>query len=241
LGTIVNAATIVVCAMAGLLIRKGIPLRIQNILQDAVGVSTIMIGVSGVMVGLLRTSGGSVLERQDLMVLILSMVIGAVIGEALKIEEWLNRGANRLQKMLPSAASDNFQKGFVSATILFCVGAMAIVGSIEDGLMRNPTTLYAKSVLDGVVALIFASNLGVGVAFSAIPVLVYQGIITLGAGFLKTAITETMMMQMSLVGSALIFCIGLNLLNIKKIKVGNFIPATFMPIVLELVSTAFGK
>jgi uncharacterized membrane protein YqgA involved in biofilm formation len=170
--------------------------------------------------------------------MIFSLVIGGLLGEFLKIEKRLENVGIWFQSKIPSKGG-SFSDGFVTASLVYCVGAMAIVGSLEDGLSGNPSTLFAKSILDGVSAVIFAATLGIGVAFSALPVFIYQGGITLLAGLLQPWLTETVISQMSLVGGILIFAIGINLLEIKKINVGNLLPSIFIPVLYYLISTAF--
>jgi uncharacterized membrane protein YqgA involved in biofilm formation len=142
------------------------------------------------------------------------------------------------QSKVSKGGGGNFAQGFVTASLLFCVGAMAIVGSLEDGLTGDAGTLLAKSILDGVSAVIFAATMGIGVVFSAIPVFIYQGAITLLAGFIKPFLTDMVISQTSLVGSILIIGIGFNMLELKKFKVGNMLPAIFIPIIYYILTTA---
>ena len=236
LGTLVNVAAVIAGGAVGVFVKKGLPERFKSIIVQAIGLSVLMIGISGVMQGMLKVVDDGKLDRLYIMTMIFSMIIGGILGELINIEKKLDRLGNWFQKKLSKEGS-SFSEGFVSASLLFCVGAMAIVGSLEDGLMGNPNTLYAKSILDGVISIVFASTLGIGVAFSSLSLLVYQGSITLLAFWVKPWLTDLVISQMSLVGSVLIFCIGINILEIRKIKVGNLLPAIFMPLLYYVITT----
>ncbi|OGO81201.1 MAG: hypothetical protein A2Y21_00835 [Clostridiales bacterium GWC2_40_7] len=236
LGTLVNVAAVIAGGAVGVFVKKGLPERFKSIIVQAIGLSVLMIGISGVMQGMLKVVADGRLDRLYIMTMIFSMIIGGILGELINIEKKLDRLGNWFQKKLSKEGS-SFSEGFVSASLLFCVGAMAIVGSLEDGLMGNPNTLYAKSILDGVISIVFASTLGIGVAFSSLSLLVYQGSITLLAFWVKPWLTDLVISQMSLVGSVLIFCIGINILEIRKIKVGNLLPAIFMPLLYYVITT----
>lgn len=235
-GTLVNVVAIIAGGVVGTFVKKGLPDRFKNIIIQAIGMSTIMIGISGALQGMFKVVEGGKIERNDMMIMIFSLVIGGILGELIDIEEKLDRMGKGFQKRLSKEGS-SFSEGFVTASLLFCVGAMAIVGSLEDGLNGNANILFAKSTLDGVISIVFASTLGIGVAFSALPILVYQGGITLLAVWIKPWLTDPVITQMSLVGSVLIFCIGLNILEIKRIKVGNLLPSIFLPLVYYVITT----
>jgi uncharacterized membrane protein YqgA involved in biofilm formation len=238
LGPVVNALTIIVCSLAGRFLVRGIPERFEETLKKAVGLSSIYMGITGVM------------ENRRVLLLIMSMVIGAVIGELINIDKLMNRfGAWAEKKLrfrfgaLPSGAppevpapqGKGFSQGFVSASILFCTGSMAIVGSMQSGLQGNHETLFAKSVLDGSISIVFAASMGIGVAFSALPVFVYQGGIALASAAIKDFLSPEIIREMSAVGSLLIAAIGFNFLSpednggFKRIRVANLIPAIFIP------------
>lgn len=239
LGTLVNTGAVIVGGMAGTMLRSGIPEKYKKIVMQGIGLSVLFIGISGTIKEMLTIIDGSKLDRQFIMLMIFSLVIGGIIGEFLKIEERLEKIGEWFQSKLP-AKGGSFSTGFVTASLVYCVGAMAIVGALEDGLSGSPSTLFAKSILDGISAVIFAATMGVGVAFSAIPVFIYQGGITLLAGFIKPWLTEAVISQMSLVGGILIFAIGINLLEIKKINVGNLLPAVFIPLVYYIIRSLTG-
>lgn len=239
IGTIVNCAAIICGALLGILIKGGLAKRFEDIILSAIGLSVLFIGLGGALSGFLTITDGS-LAPQYTMLMVFSLVFGAVLGEALNVEDRLARLGEWIQKRVPAKyAGNTFVEGFVTASMLFCVGAMAIVGSLEDGLNGNPSILFAKSVLDGISSILFAASLGIGVAVSAGPLLIYQGTITLLAQFLRPLLSESLILQMSCVGSILIFCIGVNMLFRTKIKVGNLLPAIFLPILFALLKAAF--
>lgn len=222
LSTIVNVIAIITGSILGILIKKGIKEEYKNTIMDGIGLAVVIIGIMGAI------------ESQNIMLVIASIVVGSIIGEALKIEKRLDNLGNRLQNKFGGEDS-NFSKGFVTASLVYCVGAMAIVGSLEAGIQGNHETLFAKSILDGISSIIFASTLGIGVAFASIPVLIYQGGITLLANLVKDLLTPEVINEMSAVGSILIMAIGINILEIRKIKVGNMLPAIFIPIIYYIV------
>ncbi|MGW8193208.1 MAG: DUF554 domain-containing protein [Desulforhopalus sp.] len=220
LGTIVNAMAIIAGSLLGLLLGRGIAENYKEIILSGVGLSVVLIGVR------------SALVSESLLVVIFSLILGGLAGEWGKIEKRLERFGNFLEKKVTakSADSSSVARGFVTASLVFCVGSMAIIGSLESGLTGNHQTLFAKSVLDGVTSLIFASAMGLGVMFSSIAVFVYQGLITLTAVFMKNLLVPETIEQMTSVGGLLIVAIGFNMLKITTIRVGNLIPAVFMPL-----------
>ena len=230
LGTLVNVIAIICGSLLGLLFRKGIPDNYKEIIMSGIGLSVILIGVK------------SALSSDQLLIVIFSVIIGAAIGEFLRIEARLEALGTYFERGLASKSSDtgSFARGFVTTSLVFCVGSMAIVGALESGLTGNHQTLFAKSILDGVTSLIFASSLGVGVLFSSIPVLLYQGAITLTAVFMKNFLVAETISQMTSVGGLLILAIGLNLLGITKIRVGNLIPGIFLPLLYFALRSLIG-
>ncbi len=235
LGTIINTVAVLICGGIGLFIKKGVSQNIMDSVVKAIGIAVLFIGINGVLSEMLVITEGSI-ETQGTMLLIISLIIGAFLGEVLKIEDRLDMLGEKLKKAVKSKDGGNFVEGFVNTTLIFCVGAMAIVGSLNDGLTGDYSMLAAKSILDGIMALLMASTLGVGVLFSAIPVFIYQGAITLLAEFIAPILSETLISNLSLVGSAMIFAIGVNLVFGKKIKTGNLLPALLIPIIYELIS-----
>ena len=221
-GTLVNTLAIAAGSLLGLAFRGGIPLHYQQTVIQAIGLAVVLVGMT------------SALKTQDILVVIFSLAIGSLVGEWLRIEARLNQLGNWLENKC-AQSEGGIAKGFVTASLIYCVGSMAIVGSMESGLTGNHQTLYAKSVLDGISAIIFASTFGVGVLFSAISVGVYQGILTLSAVFMKPFLVPIVVDQMSSVGGILIMAIGFNLLELKNIRVANMLPAIFMPLVYYMI------
>lgn len=215
-GTIVNAVAIAVCGVMGTFVIKNVPDRFNEIVNKAIGLSILFIGISGALV------------NEHLMLLILSLVIGSVIGELIDIDAKMNAIGDLAEKKL-GFGEGSFSKGFVTASILFCTGSMAIIGAMNGGLMHDHNMLFAKAILDGVIAIVFAGAMGIGVSFSAIPVLIYEGIIAIVAAAVGDFMTAEMITEMSAVGSLIIAGIGFNFLEVKNIKVANMIPAIFIP------------
>ena len=221
LGTIVNAAAIIAGSLLGLFFSKGIPENYKEIILSGVGLAVVLIGIR------------SALVSDNLMIIIFSVILGAVLGEWLQIEKKLENLGALLERKVVAKSDDSksFARGFVTASLVFCVGSMAIVGSLESGLTGNHQTLFAKSVLDGVTSIIFASALGLGVMFSSLAVFIYQGLITITAMFMKSLLVPATIEQMTSVGGLLIMAIGLNMLKVTAIRVGNLLPAIFLPLV----------
>ena len=235
LGTIVNSVAIIVGGLVGILLRKGIPDSYKKTIMQGLGLSVFIIGISGTF------------KSQNILLMIFSIVIGSIIGEALAIEDKLEKLGNWLEGSM-GKSEGTVAKGFVTASLIFCIGAMAIVGSLESGLTGNHETLFAKSLIDGVTSIIFASTLGIGVVFSSIAVFVYQGFITVTATFMKPFLIESVIAEMSAIGGLLIMGIAINILELKRIKVGNMLPAVFIPILypfihpyLVMIGEFFGK
>ena len=222
IGTLVNVAAVIFGSLLGLLLRKGLPQRLRDVLMAGMGLCVMLIGLKGA------------LGTENEMIVILSVVLGGCAGAALKIEKRLDSLGARLQKHFSSGGDDNFGKGFVTASLMFCVGAMAIVGSMDSGLRGDHSTLFAKSILDGVSSIILASTLGPGVLLSAAVILIYQGGIALLAQAAAPVLTARAITEMSAVGGLLILGIGLNMLRRQHIPVGDLLPAVFVPLALTL-------
>ncbi|MDR2792518.1 MAG: DUF554 domain-containing protein [Treponema sp.] len=216
IGPIVNALAVAVCSLIGCFMVRGIPQRFEEIIKKAAGLAVVYIGLKGAF------------ESRHTLLLIMSLVIGAVIGEYINIDLRMNRFGGWAEKKF-GMSGGTFSKGFVSASILFCTGSMALVGSIQSGLQGNHEMLFAKSILDGSMSIVFSASMGIGVLFSAIPVLAYQGGIALAAKAISGLLTADIITEMSAVGSLVITAIGFNFLSIKEIKVANLIPAMFIP------------
>lgn len=226
LGTIVNVATILIGTLLGIIIKSGIKESYKETIMNGISLSVILIGIMGGI--------GS----NNIILVIGSLVIGSIIGESLDIDKKLDHLGLNMERRFGKGDS-NFSKGFVTASLVYVIGAMAIVGPLEAGLSGNYETLFAKSALDGISAILFASTLGIGVAFSAIPVFIYQGSITLLANLIKDLLTPDAINEMSAVGGLLILAIGINLLGIKKIKVANMLPAIFIPLIYYSIINLF--
>ncbi|GHU25376.1 membrane protein [Spirochaetia bacterium] len=216
LGVIVNAGAIIICSLLGCFAVRGIPERFEETIKKAIGLSIVYVGIRGA------------LENQHILLLIMSMVGGAIIGELINIDRLMNRFGLWAEKKL-GMSGGTFAKGFVAASILFCSGSMAIVGSMQSGLSGNHETLFAKSILDGAISLVFAASMGIGVACSAIPVFLYQGTIVVVSWILRDFLSPDTIREMGAVGNLLVAAIGFNFLGTKEIRVANLIPAIFIP------------
>ena len=234
IGTLVNTLAVLLGGGLGLLLKHGIKERFKEILMQALGVSTMFIGISGALRGILVVND-DLLDSRNTLLMILCLVLGAVLGELLNIDRWMQGLGERLRRKVRARDEDSyFVEGFVTTTIIICTGAMAIVGSFQDALMGDPSMLYAKSALDGVIAAVLASSLGVGVLFAAIPLLVYQGSLTLLASWIKPILSELMLFNISFVGSILVFLIGVNMLLDKRIRIANFLPSIILAALFPL-------
>ena len=222
-GTIVNTIAVIAGAFIGMFLKRGLPERLADTLMKGLGLCTLYLGVTGLMKG------------ENSLILILSIVIGTLIGEGLNLEERINKLGEWLENKFSnpeSGKASSIAEGFVTASLLFCVGAMAIVGSLQSGLTGNHEMIFNKSILDFVAAIIFASTLGIGVAFSAAFVFIYQGSITLLAQWIAPFLTDTAVNEMTCVGSVIILGLALNMLGITKLRIMNYVPAIFIPILL---------
>ena len=237
LGTIVNVAAILAGGAAGLILKKLLSKRITDTVMQGVGLAVIIIGISGALGAAFTVVEGRI-SSSHILLMIISLAAGGLIGELLKIEHRLDGIGKFCEKRFSKGGeASTFAQGFVTASLVFCVGSMAIVGSLEDGMNGNSGILFAKSALDGISAMIFASTLGMGVLFSAAAVGIYQGSITLLSIIIAPYFSDVVIAQISLIGSVLIMSIGLNMLGIAKIKTGNLLPAIFMPIVYYVLQT----
>jgi uncharacterized protein len=234
IATIINALAIIGGSIIGLLLKGGIPEKINDTVVKAMALCVILISILGIS----GVSGN--LKSNDILIIIFSMAIGAVIGESIDIDQRLINVGDKIEKKL-NGRGGKVSQGFVTASLLYCVGAMAIVGSLESGLMGNYKTLFAKSVIDGITSIVFTSTLGIGVMLSSVSVFIYQGAITMAAGLLSGVLITTVVNDITAVGSVLIIAIGLNMLGAAKIKVANLLPAIFLPILYQIVMNIFIK
>jgi uncharacterized membrane protein YqgA involved in biofilm formation len=224
-GTIVNVIAIFLGCSVGFILKSKFPEKIGKIIMQSLGLASLLIGAQ------------MALKTNNILLVIFSLVIGGVIGEIIGIEEGLEIFGERVKlKFKSNDSSERFVEGFVTASLLYCVGSMAIMGALKEGLSGNPDILYTKSLMDGVTSLAFTAAMGIGVLFSVIPVFLYQGGITLLARLIKDFLSPEIINEMTAVGGILILGIGFGLLEIKKIKIGNLLPAI---LVVALLATIF--
>ena len=233
LGTIINTLAVIAGGVIGLFLKSGIKPRFQQILMQANGLAVIFIGISGVMQHMLVVENGGI-STKGTMLLIFSLVIGALIGEWVDIEAKMDTLGEKLKTAVKMQNDSRFVDGFVTTSLIICVGAMAIVGSMQDGLTGDSSMLIAKALLDFVIVVILTATYGIGSAFSAVAIFLYQGSITLIAALFGSIISDALIADLSFVGSALIFCVGVNLVREKTFRVGNILPALLVPVVVEL-------
>ncbi len=227
LATIVNVVLVLLGSAVGLIFKNFIGERFMRLLTSALGLCVAGIGIS------------AMISTRDTLCVIVCMVLGSILGEAVDIEKRLEGAGDLIRaKLVKGEGNSRFTEGFVTASLLYCVGAMAITGSIEAGLNHNYSVIISKGVIDGVTSISFAATMGIGVAFSVIPVLVYQGGITLLAAWVGPYLPEAVIVEMTAVGGTLILAIAINMLGLgkEKIKVGNMLPAIFLPVLYVPVS-----
>lgn len=234
LGTLINAALIVAGGLIGLLAGSRLSERVRRTLQATMAVSVMFLGVGGALAEMLTPRDGG-FATQGTMMMILSLALGGLVGELLDIEAGLERFGAWLKKKTGNASDPAFTGAFVDASLTVCVGAMAVIGAINDGLYGDHTLLVTKGILDCVIILVMTGSLGKGCLFSALPVAVFQGAITALSTLLEPIMTEAALSNLSLVGSVLIFCVGLNLLSAKKIRVANLLPSIVFAVAFAFV------
>lgn len=219
LGSLVNSAAIILGGSIGLALKKGLSDRIASAVMNALALCVLYIGVSGMLKG------------ENILITILSMVFGTLVGEWIDLDKKINQLGDEIESRVSSENKEHsVSNGFVTASLLFCVGAMAIVGALQSGLTGNHDTLFAKSLIDGIAAIVMASSLGIGVLLSAVLILVYEGGITLFANVLAPLLTDSVINEMTCVGSLLIVGLALNMLKLTNLKIMNYAPAVFFPI-----------
>ena len=230
LGSIVNAAAIIVCGLVGCFLVRGLPSRYDETIKKAIGLSIMFLGIRGA------------LNNENFLLLLLSLAIGGALGELINIDAFMNRLGQWAEKKLTVGNSEDgrsFSKGFVTTSILYCSGSMAILGAFQSGLAGDHEMLFAKSTIDGIASIIFGASMGIGVVFSAVTVFVYQSGITLLSVAVSSFLTADMIREMAAVGSLVVAAIGFNFLGVKEIRIANFIPAIFMPIVYIVIEGLF--
>lgn len=224
LGVLVNTGAIIAGSLIGLLFKKGIPQRIMDAVIKGLGLCVIYIGFSGTLKG------------QNVLILIFSIALGTIVGHLIDLDTRLTRGVEKLEsRFRKDGQTGNFSEGFITASLVFCVGAMAVVGSLRAGMLGDHEMLYTKALLDFVSSIVFAASLGIGVMASALAIFVFQGGIVLLSHVIAPLLSDIVIAEMTCVGSLLIFALGLNLIGVTKFKVMNYLPAVFFPILLCLI------
>ena len=222
----VNAGAIVAGGLVGLSVGSIISKRVQATLVSGMAVGTMFIGAGGTFSEMLVPGESGSLEVRGALMLVMSLAAGAVVGEIVDIDGKMERFGEWLKRVSHNEKDNSFLEGFVTASLTFCIGAMAIIGALEDGLKGDPSLLYLKSVMDGIFTIALTASFGKGVMFSAIPILLFQGSVTLASSLLRPIMTPEVLDAISLVGGVLIFCVGWNILwHEKKIRVANLLPA----------------
>ena len=222
LGTIVNASAIIVGGFIGTVFNRALPQRYQSIIFQGLGLFVVVLGIS------------MSIKMQHILISVFSIILGGILGELLRLDKQLNNFGEWIKRKL-KFKNENFTDGFVSTSLIYCIGAMAVLGAIEDGTGNFPTILLTKSALDGFSAIAFAAALGIGVVFSAIPVVIYQGTITLITILFADSLNMAIVSEMSAVGGILIVGIGINILEIKEIKVVNLLPSLVLVIIFMMI------
>lgn len=239
LGTIINTVAVILGGMLGIVLKNGITKRFEKILMQANGLAVIFIGISGALKYMLVVEDNNI-STQGTMLMIFSLVIGSLIGEWINIEAKMEIIGEKLKDAVKVKNDNRFVDGFVTTSLIICIGAMAIVGAMQDGLTGDHSMLVAKSLLDFVIVAILTATYGIGAAFSAIPIFVYQGSITLIAALFGSVISDVLIAELSFVGSTLVFCVGVNLVREKTFRVANMLPALLVPMVVELWRAILG-
>lgn len=238
LGTIINVGGIVVGGVAGMFAGKLMNERIQDTLMKASGVSVLFIAVAGVMDGMLSLKDGGIVSGRSMLVTA-CIILGAFVGEIINLEKWFEKFGEWLKIKTGNAKDGGFVNGFVTASLTVCIGAMAVVGSIQDGIFGDYSTLATKAVLDLIIVMVMTCSMGKGCIFSAIPVGIFQGGMTALATLIKPLMTEAALDNLSLIGSILIFCVGINLVWGKQIRVANFLPAIVFAVAAAFININF--
>ncbi|MCR4655574.1 MAG: DUF554 domain-containing protein [Lachnospiraceae bacterium] len=234
LGTIINTAGIVLGGLCGHFFGRLLKERHQSSLTASCGISVLFIGIAGAMQGMLTINDGVINSGQTMLVTI-CLALGTLVGEIINIEGLFERFGGWLKIKTGNAKDKDFVNAFVTASLTVCIGAMAIVGAIQDGILGDWSILATKAILDFIIIMVMTCSLGKGCVFSAIPVLLFEGLITLFATFFKPVMTDLAMNYLSLIGSILIFCVGLNLVWGKKVRVANMLPAVIFAVVAAFI------
>lgn len=239
MGTLINAALILLGGIIGLVFKKAVSKEMEYSIHKATGVAVLIIGICGVLSAMLKTKTDGSISSSGELILVVSLALGTVVGELLKLETRLNKGCKWIESKFKMS---NFAAGFLTSTMIYCIGAMAIVGSINDGLLGDSSTLVTKGIIDGITSIVLAASLGYGVLFSAIPILLYQGGMTLLAGLLDQVLVGELLSNICMVGYALVMCIGINFLtnDDKQIKTVNMLPSLLIPVGYAIIKNFIG-
>lgn len=234
MGTLINCALIIAGGIIGLVFKKAVSENMERSIHKATGVAVLVVGLCGILSTMLKSNSDGKIESSGELILVVSLALGTFIGEALKFDLRLEKGCRAIENKFKMS---NFAQGFITATLIYCIGAMAIMGSINDGLFGDSSILITKGIIDGITAIILSATLGFGVLFSVIPVFIYQGSMTLLATLLENVLVGQLLSNICMVGYALVMCIGINFLqnNDEQIKTVNMLPAIFVPIVYEII------
>lgn len=232
MGTIINIISILIGSTIGLMLKKIVNKKLEDSMKTILGLSTIIVGFLGIITSGITINEKGMLETSNTLLLVISLVVGTLIGELLDLDKRANTFVKKIEKKF---ALDGFADGFIPASVLFCTGAMAIIGALNDGLNGDHTILFTKSILDGTIAILFTATLGFGVYFSAVSVGIYQGAITLLGIYLSPYLSDILVNNICLVGYAMVICIGLGLMKIKDIKVLNMLPGLIIPIIYAVI------
>ncbi len=238
LGTIINGAAIVLGGLVGHFTGRFFREDQQTALNTACGISVMFIAIAGAMQGMLNIDGKTLVSGKSMLV-VLCLAVGTVVGELIGIEKGFENFGEWLKVKTGNSGDQRFVNAFVTASLTVCIGAMAIVGAIQDGITGDYSTLAVKSVLDFIIISVMTSSLGKGCAFSAIPVLLFEGLVTLLARFVSPVMTELAVSYLSLIGSILIFCVGINLVWGKKVRVANMLPAVLFAVIAAYIPWGF--
>ena len=235
MGTLINCALIIAGGVIGLIFKKAVSEEIEYSIHKATGIAVLVVGLCGILSTMLKSNNGTITSSGELM-LVVSLAVGTFIGELLKLEQRLDKCCKKIETKFKMTG---FSAGFISGTMIYCIGAMAIVGAINDRLLGDYSTLVTKGIIDGITSIVLAATLGYGVIFSAIPVLIYQGAITLLAGALENVLVGELLSNICMVGYAIVMCIGINFLTNgdKKIRTVNMLPAIFVPVVYAVIKS----
>ncbi len=234
-GTIVNVIAIIIGSLIGILLKKGLSENYEKALHKALGIAVTITGLNGAITSMISVQGEKLVSSGELMVII-SLVVGTVIGEKLRIDDRLNNISNIVEKRFNLSG---FARSFVNSTLLFGVGAMSIIGAFNDGARGDSSILYIKSLLDGIASIVFSATLGIGVIFSTIPLFIYQGSLSLAANALEPLIAGNLLNEICMVGYCLVICIGYNFLSESKIKTANLLPSLLVPIAWHAINFLF--